>query len=90
LKRIARNVIIQSILDYAKAHRILNRESATEQQKARALSTQRDVSDMFAEGRDNPWLELSEFNLEWLCRSFSELASDPEKLLAVNKLRYVD
>lgn len=87
LTRLARSVVIQALFDYAKAHKTLNRQSADEKAKAKAVATQREIEGFFAEGRENPWLELSELNLEWLTDRFQALADNPAALVRTANMR---
>jgi hypothetical protein len=90
LRRIARKVIIESLFDYAKAHKTLTLdETATPLQKRKAVATQKGIEAFFAARHEDPWFELSEYNPEWLNDRFAELKSDPEQLERVLKLRIV-
>jgi hypothetical protein len=82
-------VIIQSLLDFAKAHKTLNSDLSSQGQIRRAIATKAEVAEMFAEGRSNPWLDFSDFNLEWLCREAENFMADPVRLDSVLKLKFV-
>jgi hypothetical protein len=82
-------VIIQSLLDFAKAHKTLNSDTSIDEERLKAVETKAEVAEMFAEGRSNPWLVFSEFNLEWLCREADKFMSDPIRLESVLKLKFV-
>lgn len=82
-------MIIQALLDYAKAHKTLVTETSPADKKAAAGLIVAEVDEFFSNARQHPYLELSEFDIVWLQTAFSDLKNDPERLDAVTKLRFL-
>ncbi|MFN6965195.1 MAG: hypothetical protein ACK4S4_15725 [Pyrinomonadaceae bacterium] len=90
LRRLARKVIIESLLDYVKAHKTLARPNASPQMRQNAADIQADVKSFFNGRESDPWFELSGYNREWLFANFVNLASDPQRMIDAAKIRLSD
>ena len=87
-KRIARNTIVQAILDYAHATRKLKDPRASQRTKTNAARVCQEVSEFFSDGHTNIWLLQSGFDINFIEGLFKKLVADENQLSNVAKLRY--
>lgn len=86
----ARAVIVQALIDYAKADKTQRDPRSSQSGLSRAAEVMSEVRGFFSSGYEDFWLDKSDFDVTWLLEEFERIAKDPNRLSVIANLRYVD